>query len=189
MLRQNAMSDNVYSRYNRAESVRSRYFYPNCDVFKNKLHIKDEAGLKAVEEDITVHRLIELIAKPLNGRFGITHLLNIHRHIFQDIYPFAGKLREEDIWKGDTFFFKCQFIRQGLEDILGKLKNDNYLSKLDAKDFSRRAAFFMAELNMIHPFREGNGRAIREFIRCLGFNKLGLRGQQRIAQCINYFRK
>lgn len=161
------MTEHIFSKYNRVEIIRSKYYYADCDVLKNKLGVKDEAKLTALEEDLTNQRLAELVQNPLKGRFGIAHLKKTHKYIFQDIYPFAGKLREEDIWKGDTFFLKCQFIQSRLEEVLDKLKVHNYLIKLDVAEFSKHAAYYMAELNMIHPFREGNGRAIREFIRCL----------------------
>lgn len=161
------MTDNIFSRYNRDETIRSIYFFSDCDVFVNKLGIKDEKALIALEEDLTSHRLAELSDEPLNGRFGVTYLKNIHKYIFQDIYYFAGRFREEDIWKGDTFFCKSQFIHQALEELLEKLKTEKFLVGLEPEEYSKRAAIYMAELNMIHPFREGNGRTIREFIRCL----------------------
>lgn len=161
------MENNIYSKYSHQEIIHSKYCYEDCDVLRNKLNIKDELRLKLLEEDLTNHRIAELIDNPLNGRFGLTHLKRIHKYIFQDIYPFAGKFREEDIWKGSTFFSKYQFISIGLTDFLTNLKLENYLINLNSRKFSERAAYYMAELNMIHPFREGNGRTIREFIRCL----------------------
>lgn len=163
------MTDNIFSRYNRDEIIRSIYFFDDCDVLINKLGTNDEKVLIALEQDLTNHRLVELSEEPLKGRFGIAHLKNIHKYIFQDIYPFAGKFREEDIWKGDTFFCKSQFIYQVLEELLEKLKAEKFLIGLGPIEFSKCAAIYMAELNMIHPFREGNGRTIREFIRCLAF--------------------
>lgn len=161
------MTDNIFSRYNRDETIRSIYFFNDCDVLANKLGIKDEKILIELEQDLTNHRLAELSEEPLKGSFGVTHLKNIHKYIFMDIYPFAGKFREEDIWKGDTFFCRSQFINQALEELLEKLKAEKFLVGLSLIEFSKRAAVYMAELNMIHPFREGNGRTIREFIRCL----------------------
>jgi len=161
------MADNIFSKYNRDDIIRSIYFYRDCDVLVNNLGVKDEKLLIALEEDLTSHRLAELSDEPLNGHFGVAHLKNMHKYIFQDVYPFAGKFREEDIWKGNTFFCKSQFIRQALEELLEKLKAEKFLVGLEPIEFSKCAAVYMAELNMIHPFREGNGRTIREFIRCL----------------------
>lgn len=161
------MADNFFSKYNCEEVIRSVYFFSDCDILANKLGVKDEKLLKSLEADLTNQRLLELSEKTIKGRFSVTHLKNIHKHIFQDIYPFAGKFREEDIWKGDTFFCKSQYIAQALDELLNKLKHEKFLVGLDQTTFSERAAFYMAELNMIHPFREGNGRTIREYVRSL----------------------
>jgi cell filamentation protein len=120
------------------------------------------------ETQVAELRLIALEEeKPIRGRFGLAHLKAIHHYIFQDVYPFAGKLRLEDISKGNTFFCKSEYIEQNLNALFARLKGENYLRGLTAEKFAERVSFYMSELNMIHPFREGNGRAIREFIRCL----------------------
>ncbi|WP_280513979.1 Fic/DOC family protein [Ruminiclostridium herbifermentans] len=98
----------------------------------------------------------------------MAHLLKIHKYIFQDIYYFAGKIREESIIKGNTKFCESQFIKENLKNILNELKAERYLIGKGIDNFANRSAYYMAELNFIHPFREGNGRALREFIRCLG---------------------
>ena len=161
------MEEGIFSRYNHEEIIHSIYSYPDCDILINKLGIKEEKVLIALEEDLTNQRLAELANEPLKGRFGISHLKNIHKYIFQDIYPFAGKFREEDIWKGDTFFCKSQFIYQALDKLFSKLKTERFPVNINTNDFAKLIAFYMSEMNMIHPFREGNGRVIREFIRCL----------------------
>ncbi len=161
------MADNFFSKYNCEEVIRSVYFFSDCDILANKLGVKEEKLLKSLEADLTNQRLLELSEKTLKGRFSVTHLKNIHKYVFQDIYPFAGKFRKEDIWKGDTFFCKSQYIVLALDELLSKLKHEKFLLGLDRTAFSERAAYYMAELNMIHPFREGNGRTIREYIRTL----------------------
>lgn len=67
------MTDHIFSKYNQVEIIRSKYYYVDCDVLKNKLGVKDEAKLIALEEDLTNQRLAELVQKPLKGRFGIAH--------------------------------------------------------------------------------------------------------------------
>ena len=104
---------------------------------------------------------------PIKGRFGAAHLKKIHKYIFRDIYPFAGKYRVEDMWKGETFFYKTEYIEENLTKLLEALKQENYLRELDIEVFPSRIAYYMSEMNMIHPFREGNGRTIREFMRQL----------------------
>ena len=163
----NTMSYGDLSRYNRKDIVQSIYCYADSNLLINKFNIRDPETLSKLEADLTHYRISELQVKHVKGRFGLPHFLNIHRFIFQDIYPFAGKLREEDLWKGDTFFCKYEFIRENLEDVFAQLKREGYLSNLNMEEFAERIAFYMAELNAIHPFREGNGRVIREYIRCL----------------------
>lgn len=156
-----------YSRYSRVDNVQSKYCYLNSDIYINKLNIKERKALTSLEADLSAHRLMQLMIKPIRGKFGIVHLRRIHEYIFQDLYDFAGKFREEDITKGTTIFCKSQFIQPNLEILLDELKAENHLANLDKNAFIKRLAYYMAELNILHPFREGNGRTIREFIRQL----------------------
>lgn len=151
-------------------SSNSNYCYPGTDILINKLDIRDDVLLKEAESLFTAQRLFELSATPVRGSFDLKHLLQIHLYIFQDLYDFAGKIREEDISKGNTLFAKFVFIVQSSENLFNELKSEKFLTRTSVEVFSQRAAHYMAELNIIHPFREGNGRAIREFIRCLAFN-------------------
>lgn len=156
-----------FSKYNRSDSVQSIYCYVDMDTLINKLDIRDGDLLAEADTEYSTQRLLELETQPVKGTFSTNHLQNIHKYIFQDIYPFAGKLRFEDISKGNTMFARSQHIKSYLASILTKLKNENYIRGISEKEFCTRAAYYMAELNIIHPFREGNGRTIREFIRCL----------------------
>ena len=158
----------MFSKYDQVDIIQSIYHYPDTEILKNKLSIRDEDLLKQVESDLTQNRLFELYENPINGRFSMTHLLNIHKQIFQDIYPFAGKVRVEEIYKGNTMFYRCDQIKSRMIKVLIELKAENYLIGLDDDEFVNRLAYYMSELNIIHPFWEGNGRAIREFARELG---------------------
>ena len=156
-----------FSKYDRKEVTQSLYCYPDTNILKNKAGFKDSKALAEFEADVTAIRQYMLEEKPIKGKFGIAHLKNIHKFIFQDVYPFAGKFRLEDIWKGDTFFCKCQFIETNLNSLFSRLAGESWLKELKAELFAQRAAYYMSEFNMVHPFREGNGRTIREFIRCI----------------------
>jgi len=149
--------------------AQSRYCYPGTDVLINLLNIRDQFTLGRYEDAVTSLRIAELVNMGVSGKFDFRHLQDIHRHIFQDIYPFAGQIRQEDIQKG-FHFARYQFIESEGVRLLSELAAENHLKGLDADAFSRRAAHYMAELNVLHPFREGNGRTIREFIRQLGLN-------------------
>ncbi|MBF4695974.1 Fic/DOC family protein [Fusibacter ferrireducens] len=157
----------MYSRYNHKEKVQSIYCYPQTEVYINHFEIMDSETLIELEADLTSIRLSELCLNAKNGRFGVTHLKNIHKYIFQDLYPFAGKIRVEDISKGNTQFCLCQYIEANLENVLGKLKREHFLLDSSREAFIKQIAYYMSELNVIHPFREGNGRTIREFVRQL----------------------
>lgn len=93
--------------------------------------------------------------------------MNIHRFIFEDIYSFAGKIRREQISKGDTMFYPPDLINRELDRIFAEIKKKNMLRETNKEIIFNNLAYVMSELNIIHPFREGNGRSIREFIRLM----------------------
>ncbi len=94
------MSDNPFSRYNRQENIQSLYHYQDTEVYINKLGIKDPDILSSIENDLTHQRLSELYLNPIPGRFGKTHLLKVHKYIFQDLYPFQERLEKRRYGKG-----------------------------------------------------------------------------------------
>ena len=144
----------------------SKYCYPDSDVLVNKLDIRDLEKLQLAERKLTMLRLFELLDKPINGKFDFKHLQAIHKYIFQDIYDWAGKVRTVDIAKGNMFC-NVKFIESQADEIFSKLKKENYLAGLDENAFVKRLAYYFSEINALHPFREGNGRSQREFIRSL----------------------
>ena len=109
-------------------------------------------------------RSYELSQTPLKGRFDLAHLQAIHKHLFVDLYEWAGRLRTIDISKGGNRFANHMQIESAAAPILQQLAKENHLAGLGAEAFSDRAAYYLGELNALHPFREGNGRAQREFI-------------------------
>lgn len=151
-------------------SRQSRYCYTGTDVLKNKFGLYDAKQLAVMESMVTTKRNTELGQKPIKGSFDLTHLQKIHKYLFQDIYPFAGKIRSEDISKDGFEFAFTQFIYPQAKEIFTNLALENYLVGLNIEDFSKRAAKYMADINHLHPFREGKGRSNREFIRCLALN-------------------
>ncbi|MDR0445497.1 MAG: Fic family protein [Oscillospiraceae bacterium] len=133
---------------------------------KNKLNITDEDTLDEAERSIASLRLLELAQHPITGMFGFAHLRKIHRYIFKDIYEWAGEIREgEFLLKGDTLFCIGSRIPEYAENVFTKLKSEKYLRGQDKSGFAEKCAYYMAEINVLHPFREGNGRTSREFFR------------------------
>lgn len=145
------------------------YCYPESDVLRNRMEIRDKEQLWQLEKQLTMLRILELLDKPVQGRFDLKHLQSIHKYIFQDIYEWAGKLRKVDIAKGNMFC-NVKFIESQAEEIFGKLKEEKYLQDLNEKEISVRLAYFFSEINALHAFREGNGRCQREFIRTLALH-------------------
>ncbi len=144
------------------------YLYPGTSVLRNLRRLTDPESLARFEARRTHARIAELIEKPLAGDFDVPHLKAIHRHIFQDVYGWAGEFRTVNISKSGHLFGLANFLEPSLQQILTKLEVEHHLARLDADTFAGRAAYFLGELNAAHPFREGNGRTQREFIRELG---------------------
>lgn len=155
------------SRYDVYTTVQSIYCYPDSNVLKNKLNIRDLRELKEVEEKFVAIKQLVLLQKPIPGRFTINHLLRIHRFLFEDVYPFAGHIRREQISKGETLFFPPDLIKRELRRVFGEIHETGMLQEKKPQSQIQHLSHVMAELNIIHPFREGNGRSIREFIRCM----------------------
>ena len=157
----------MFSKYDVYTTTQSIYCYPDSNVLKNKLNIRDNKLLKTAEEEITLIKQMELLKNPIKGNFSRAHLMNIHKFIFEDIYSFAGKNRREQISKADTMFYPPNLIDRELDKVFAKIKEKNMLKETDEEKVFDNLAYVMAELNIIHPFREGNGRSIREFIRLM----------------------
>lgn len=141
-----------------------RYCYPGTHVLRNKLGIDDEHELDRVERLLIQQRVDE--GAP-SGNFDIEHLQAIHRHLFQDIYEWAGEIRQVEISKGGNAFQFRQYIGVGMADVHRRLENDNFLRGLDADIFAAKAGAIIGDVNYVHPFREGNGRTQMEYLRQL----------------------
>ena len=144
------------------------YLYPGTAVLRNLRGLTDPEQLERFEARSTHRRIAELIDAPPSGAFDVQHLKAIHRHIFQDVYEWAGEFRAVNISKGGHLFGLADFLESALQQTFGKLPGEKYLQGLGADQFAERAAYYLGELNAAHPFREGNGRTQREFVRELG---------------------
>ena len=144
------------------------YVYPGTTLLKNLRDIRDPEELGIFEALATSRRINELALKMKPGKLDAAHLQSIHKNIFQDVYPWAGKFRSVNIARAGQYFFAfADQIVPALENMLGELRKERHLGDLDTAQFCKRAAFYIGELNAIHPFRDGNGRTQREFIRQL----------------------
>lgn len=142
----------------------NEYFIPGTDVLKNKLGIVNKEELKQKETEITFYKLLQLQDDPISLDFDIGHLKAIHRFLFEDIYSFAGEYRTVYMAKNNSYFAAVDEIEFKLENIFEVM--DNNIEKVRSKyDFACFLADVYVALLNVHPFREGNGRTIREFIR------------------------
>lgn len=150
-------------------SVEDDPFVDANGVLLNNLGLTDTASLSVAEADLSSARLIELLENPIQGDFSLAHLCAIHGHIFQDVYPWAGKPRVVDTGKGDTMFLRHQQIEERFRVVTERLSRTNFLGDFhgDLEAFSEEAGTVFAEINFIHAFREGNGRTQREFLAML----------------------
>lgn len=140
------------------------YVYAGTKVLANKFGLRDLDELWNTERAITGVAAAELEANPLDGAFDLAHLCAIHKALFEEIYTWAGTIREKGfIAKGNSLFCAAEFIIPYSDDLFAKLKTENYLKGLSRDEFISRMAFYIAEINALHPFREGNGRTQRIF--------------------------
>lgn len=151
----------------------SEYFYPNTNVLINNYGVKNYDELKRIEMTNSFDRLLELDENPLNLGCGKKHLIELHRYIFEDVYPFAGKYRTVNMTKqhGGFLFFDDQedidiYLNELFNETEERLNNCHSLN-----EFSDILANLYTKLIYCHPFREGNGRTIREFVREFSLEK------------------
>lgn len=141
------------------------YCYPDSNVLINKLNIQDADALHTAEREITSLRLAAAKMQPIKGMFDMKHLQKIHGYVFGDVYEWAGKLRHVDIAKGNQFCLAMNLDTYG-SNLFKKLEQEHYL--IDSIDnVPHRLAYYLSEINVLHPFREGNGRTQRLFVEYL----------------------
>ena len=143
------------------------YVYPGTNVLRNHFGLRDPTELSRRERNASAWRAWELRARPLPGRYDLAHLKAFHRHIFGDVYPWAGELRTVAIAKENTMFALPGRIEPYLSGVLDALPREHHLRGLPADRLADRLAYYLGEINAAHPFREGNGRAQRAFIHQL----------------------
>lgn len=137
--------------------------YPNTTVLINKLGITDEAVLKDNESFITSTIAAELIGEPLKQGFDFGDYKAIHYGLFSELYEWAGAVRTINLSKTATIFTAPDKIEELDGRIFGRLKKMNYFVDLSRGEFISEIADLYNTINMLHPFREGNGRTQRVF--------------------------
>ncbi len=138
------------------------YLDPESGVLRNRLGITDEEKLRRAEADLTYAALADLRIRILPGGYDLRHLCAFHLDIFGDIYPWAGEVRTIGIARTEPFCLPSH-IGSYAAQVFGQLAAENFLRGATRQVFVDRLTHFLAEVNAIHPFREGNGRAQRAF--------------------------
>ncbi len=138
------------------------YGDPVTGVLRNKLGLSTTGELEAAEREITHAALIFLKESPVKPSYDLGHLCAIHRTIFGDICDWAGQLRTVAIAKG-SWFRLPQYIESSAAEIFRALHRERLLHGLPRDAFTERLTYYLGEINAVHPFREGNGRAQRAF--------------------------
>ncbi len=140
------------------------YCYAGTSVLKNTKGLREQAALDRFEAGAIAQRARENFP---DGKLDARHYSAVHRHLFQDVYRWAGTYRTVRIAKGDSMFCYPEHIASEMEHLFAWIESRNFLADLTARRFAADAAHFLATLNAIHPFREGNGRTQLSFLAIL----------------------
>ena len=141
------------------------YVYPGTNILINKENIRDLAKLEEFERIMTAQRLREGLPDIALTSKGYCSL---HHHLFQDVYAWAGKTRTVAIAKNNALFCLAEYVNRELDKRLDMIRGEKGLRGLGLAQFIERTADHIAEINAIHPFREGNGRTKRALLVVLG---------------------
>lgn len=147
------------------------YFDPNTRVNFNRLGITDSRVLQVAEYQATAIRIQELDLAPIAGDFGLEHWRAVHKHLFQDVYDWAGKDRTLNLSKVDPVetWWKSRFaphdrIAELAEQMAAEIKALNRLKGLNQADFTACITKVYVMANHTHPFPEGNGRSTQTLL-------------------------
>lgn len=146
------------------------YTDPKTGVLRNLANITDEDILLFAESGAVTKRVQQLHINPIRI-IDIHSLFIIHQHLFQDIYAWAGKRRLVEIGKDDKQFFPTSHFQNAFRFIDSLILDYKKIKKTDKLLLAQKLAEILDTINYLHPFREGNGRAQREFIRLLALEK------------------
>ena len=147
---------------------RDPYLYPELNVMRNRLGIRQAERLAQAAYEFTALRAATLSLGPLLR--GLPHLCAIHQHLYQDIFDWAGDIREMDIYQGDTRFCHFAYIEKEGNALMQDLEEEGYLVGLEKADFINRLSHYYCEINVLHPFRIGNGIVQRIFFEQLAIH-------------------
>lgn len=143
------------------------YCYADSPVLRNKLNIHDETELNQAERMLSAIAADHIDFEP---PYNLDYLRGIHATLFSDIYEWAGQLRTVAIAKQDTRFCQPEFMEKQSSFVFQRMQAARWFEGLSRIDLVARIADEYSELNVVHPFREGNGRAQRILFEHLVYN-------------------
>jgi len=146
------------------------YTDPETGVLRNLANVTDFDTLVLVESGAVTKRIAELQENHFKIKSSST-LLDIHKHLFQDIYSWAGKIRMVEISKGGKPFFPLSHFHNAFRFIDSLIAEYRKIDRKDKARLTHKLAEILDNINYLHPFREGNGRTQREFLRLLAKEK------------------
>ena len=158
--------------HDKYEYIDPDYIYtdPKTGILRNLAGITNPQDLLFFESAAVIKRAKELETQPITLKNSAT-LLDIHHYLFQDVYPWAGQKRTVEISKQGKPFFLTEYFDNGFAYIDTLIANYRKIDPLDKSKLSEHLAVLLDNINYLHPFREGNGRTQREFIRVLALEK------------------
>jgi cell filamentation protein len=140
------------------------YCYADTDVLRNTADLRDQALLDDYELEMTSLRAQEALPE---GVYDPAHYRAVHHHLFQDVYDWAGEYRTVRTGKGGNWFCFPENIERQINGLFPRLDDVTFKPGASRDAFIDAATFFLSELNVIHCFREGNGRAQLTFVHML----------------------
>jgi cell filamentation protein len=157
---------------NNYEYIDPDYTYtdPKTGVLRNLANITNTNDLLFFESAAVIKRAKELESQPIAVHNAET-LLDIHRYLFQDVYHWAGQKRTVEISKQGKPFFLTAYFDKGFAYIDTLITNYRKIDPANKSQLAEHLATLLDSINYLHPFREGNGRTQREFIRVLALEK------------------
>lgn len=141
--------------------------YPNTTVLRNRFHIQDQKQLSLVEQKLVTSLAAQLEKDAVFENVDFEYYKGLHKSLFVDLYDWAGTVRKITISKKGTVFCRAEAIEEVAKNRFFRLKQQNYLNGLNYETFIEELTELYDDLNMLHPFREGNGRTLRLFISLL----------------------
>lgn len=141
--------------------------YPGTTVLINKLDIRSQAALDDVERVVTGIHMVEIEKEESDEPFTFEYYKSLHKRLFGDLYDWAGELRKVDLSNKGTVFCKAENLEEIGAAVFDRLQRKKEFRNLSCKAFVKEITGLYNNINMLHPFREGNGRTQRLFFTLL----------------------